>query len=231
MPILEITLAVLPGLLLCLVMVKLDRWDAEPVAWLIGSFLLGTALTVPAMWLEIRCFHLFEMSEARPVWKTAALAFLAIALNEELVKMAGILAVPFHRPVFNEPLDGIVYAVMIGMGFATAENLAYAERFGMETLFVRAFTAVPAHAVFAVFSGYFVGLAKFAEGPKKWRLLRRGFLLTVGLHGLYDFLIIQKFVEWLAVLGTVGLYGSLFYSSKLIQLHADSSPFRPGREA
>lgn len=225
MHILELILAVLPGLLLCYLVFRLDKYDEEPVGWLIGSFGLGMLLTIPAMWLELRGFRFFEIAEPRSVWLTASLAFVVIALNEELLKMIGLLAVPFRSPVFNEPLDGIVYSMMIGMGFATAENLIYAERFGIETIFIRAFTAVPAHAVFAIYSGYFVGLAKF-DPARKWQLLRRGFIYTVTLHGLYDFLIIQKYEEWLTVLATFGLYGSLIYSAKLIQLHTDNSPFR-----
>ena len=225
---LELALAVLPGILLCYVIYRLDRWDEEPIGWLVGCFLLGMLVTFPAMWLELRGFRLLALDGERPFWPTASLAFVVIAFNEESLKMFCLLAVPFRRPVFNEPLDGIVYSMMIGMGFATAENLVYAERFGLETIFIRAFTAVPAHAVFAIYSGYFVGLAKF-DPARKWQLLRRGFIYTVMLHGLYDFLIIQKYEQWLSVLATFGLYGSLVYSTKLIQLHADNSPFRTNR--
>ena len=56
--------------------------------------------------------------------------------------------------------DGIVYAVMIGMGFATLENIIYASRFGLETTLFRAFTAVPAHGVFAAIMGYYIGVGK-----------------------------------------------------------------------
>ena len=47
------------------------------------------------------------------------------------------------------------------MGFATMENISFANRFGLETVLLRAFTAVPAHLVFGVVAGYYVGLAKF----------------------------------------------------------------------
>ncbi len=225
MHILELILAVLPGLLMCYVIFRLDKYDKEPVGWLIGCFVLGMLLTYPAMSLELRGFRVFDLSAPRSFWLTASLAFVVIAVTEEFFKMLGLLLVPFRRPVFNEPLDGIVYSMMIGMGFATAENLIYAERFGIETIFIRAFTAVPAHAVFAIYSGYFVGLAKF-DPARKWQLIRRGFIYTVSLHGLYDFLIIQKYGEWLTVLATFGLYGCLVYSARLIQVHADNSPFR-----
>ena len=226
MNVLEIILAILPGLVICFVMFRLDKYEEEPIGWLVGCFLLGMVLTVPAVWLEAKGLRLFDTGGQRPLLLTVSLAFVVLALTEEILKMLGLLIVPFQRPVFNEPLDGIVYSMMIGMGFATAENQLYAQRFGLETIFIRAFTTVPAHAVFAVYSGYFVGLAKF-DPARRWQLIGCGFIYTVTLHGFYDFLIIQKYGEWLTVLATFGLYGSLVYSARLIQIHTDGPPFRP----
>ena len=63
---------------------------------------------------------------------------------------------------FNEPMDGIVYGVVVSLGFATLENFYYvyllADYFETTSLALavsRAFSAVPAHAVFGVFMGYF----------------------------------------------------------------------------
>ena len=63
---------------------------------------------------------------------------------------------------FNEPMDGIVYGVCASLGFATLENFYYvyiiSDTFGtsaMTLALVRAFSAVPAHAVFGIFMGYF----------------------------------------------------------------------------
>lgn len=44
---------------------------------------------------------------------------------------------------------------MVSMGFATAENIMYVMQNGMSVAFLRMFTAVPAHAFFAVIIGYF----------------------------------------------------------------------------
>lgn len=223
----EILLAILPGLLLAWVMFRLDKYEREPFGWLIACFIFGGLLTFPAVEIELWGFQNWPTDAPRTIGQTLFLAFILVAFNEEFLKMLGVLVLPFSRPVFNEPLDGMVYSMMVAMGFATAENLVYAERFGLETTLVRAFTAVPAHAAFAVFSGYFVGLAKF-DRPNRWKLIGKGFALTVLMHGFYDFFIIQEFVEWLTVLATVGLYLSLYYSMRLIRLHQENSPFRGG---
>ena len=47
--------------------------------------------------------------------------FIIVALSEELVKFIMLMAYPYKRPFFNEPMDGIVYTIMVGMGFAVVE--------------------------------------------------------------------------------------------------------------
>jgi RsiW-degrading membrane proteinase PrsW (M82 family) len=84
---------------------------------------------------------------------------------------------------------------------------------------------VPAHFVFAIVQGYFAGLVRL-NATKKHALLKRGLLISIGMHGLYDFLIFQNWSDWLFVLATVSLYMCLFYSSRLIKAHLDNSPFR-----
>ena len=63
------------------------------------------------------------------------------------------------------------------MGFAFVENILYVSQGGMQVAILRTFTAVPAHAMFAVMMGYYAGLAKFAvDDSERNRLLARGLL-------------------------------------------------------
>lgn len=203
----------------------MDKYEREPLGPLLLCFGAGAAATLPAVEIERWAFTRAAYGDDFGFGHPFLLAFGAVALNEELLKFLCLLLLAFPRAFFNEPLDGIVYAVMIAMGFATLENIAYADRFGLETLILRSLTAVPAHFVFAIVQGYFAGIAKFSPRRRN-TLLLRGFLIAFFLHGLYDLLIIQNWAEWLVVLATVGLYLSLFFCSRLIQEHLDNSPFR-----
>jgi RsiW-degrading membrane proteinase PrsW (M82 family) len=125
---------------------------------------------------------------------------------------------PYLRPFFNEPLDGIIYAVMISMGFATLENILYALEFGISTTALRGLTAVPAHAVFATMMGYFVGKSKFKTDRKtRIRFLLMGLGIAVLVHGLYDFFIIQEFYDWLMLLAIVTLFVSIFFAVRMFK--------------
>ncbi len=217
-------LAVLPGVFLSYAIFRADKYEREPLVPLLVCFGLGAAVAFPAMEVEKWAFVQLRTHE-QGFGIIILTAFLAVALNEEVFKFSVLRWVAFPRKFFNEPLDGIVYSVLVSMGFATMENIFYAYRFGMETVLLRAFTAVPAHLVFAVVSGYYVGLAKF-NPARQSRLLWQGFGMAFLLHGVYDFLIFQSWSDWLLVLATLTLYLCLFYCNNLIRQHLDNSPFK-----
>ena len=216
--------AVVPGLLLCWLIFRADRYEREGLWPLLLCLLLGALATLPAINIE-RWFIEIFYPQHRNLATTMLLAFGVVAANEELFKFGVILLGAFPYRFFNEPMDGIVYAVMVGMGFASVENLAYADRFGLETVLVRSLTAVPAHLVFSIVMGYYIGKARFQVGHRA-ALLAKGFLIPFLLHGIYDFLIIQEMSAWLTVLGALSVYIGLYYARLMINDHLDHSPFR-----
>jgi RsiW-degrading membrane proteinase PrsW (M82 family) len=145
---------------------------------------------------------------------TGLLAFGAIAPVEEVIKWLALILGAMVWRFFNEPFDGIVYSVMISMGFASVENFYYIDIFGPETALLRAFTAIPAHLAFAIPMGYYAGLAKF-EAKGKIHLMLRGFL------------VLQNWTKWLSTLGALAVYLCLYYFGALFREHLQRSPFRP----
>ena len=116
-------------------------------------------------------------------------------------KFLALRFVPYRRRAFDDPFDGIVYAVMVGMGFATLENIGYVMQHGLGTGIMRMFLSVPAHATFAVLMGYHVGLAKFDPANRRKYMILAIFWPVV-FHGTFDFFL---FVgnTWLHFAGAV----------------------------
>lgn len=200
---------------------RFDRYDKEPRLVLAACFILGMLITWPAMYLE-SFGEKWGIDPPKSFGALLLLSFVVVALLEEVFKSICLLAFPYQTKHFNEPLDGIVYALMISMGFATVENIIYADRFGLDTVILRAFTAVPAHAVFAIFSGYYIGLAK-KDKSNRWLLIIKGIGIAVLLHGIYDFFILQDYYEWMLVLSTLTLFVSIFFAIMLIKKHLNLS--------
>lgn len=176
-----LAIALAPGLAIILFILYRDKFDREPPLVMLVSFSLGMLATLPAIALETAADYL----EPSGVQGTVLFAFLGVALVEELVKFVPLRWYSLTRASFDEPLDGIVHGVMIGMGFATVENLLYVFRHGMEAGWLRMFTAVPGHASWGVIMGYYAGKAKF-DSRRRNSILATGFLLAVFFHGLYD---------------------------------------------
>jgi protease PrsW len=181
-----LALAIAPGLAISLYIFFKDQYNREPRRHLVISFFLGILSAGIALIAET-----FLMGFTRDVFQesiltTAIQAFLVVALVEEWSKYIMVRSYAFPKPEFDEPFDGIVYAVMVSMGFATIENIGYVMEHGYTTAFLRMFLSVPAHACFAIIMGYNMGKAKFA-GSKRTAYMLKGIFWAVFWHGSYDF--------------------------------------------
>lgn len=164
-----------------------DKYEKEPRRLLLKAFLLGGGLVIPVLFVEMY-LNIFDIEELN--FLTAGYtAFIVAGLVEEAAKFLLFFMYIWRNREFNEMYDGIIYAVFISLGFATVENLAYVLSTGFHTAIVRSFTAVPAHALFSVAMGYYLGIAKFAKPKYRQRYKWLGFLTPVILHGIYDFIL------------------------------------------
>lgn len=217
------TLAVGPAAAIIIFFYAKDKHDREPFGVLLMSFLAGCFSVLPAIILEKSLPNIVPGSNGNSLFSVAIYTFVIIAASEEFSKYIFLRYYAYRKPSFNEPYDGIIYAVMVGMGFATIENLMYV--FGSDTLGgawstagLRALTAIPAHATFAAAMGYFVGLAKF-NAKKERSLMFQGFLVATILHGFYDFFLFQNFTAGLTVGALVSLIIGIRFSMRAIRLH------------
>jgi RsiW-degrading membrane proteinase PrsW (M82 family) len=223
MQILIFLLAILPGLAICAYIFYVDKHEREVWWHLLVCFILGMVSTFPALYFETLVTDAGYDATGN-LFQVFLYSLLGVAFIEEVAKSCCLFIFPYFNKWFNEPMDGIVYSVMIGMGFATVENIFYAYSNGLETVLVRAFTAVPAHAVFAIISGYYVGLAKFNK-EKRIQLILTGLGLAILVHGVYNFFLLQELYEWLSIFAIVTLFISYQFAKRMIELHQKSSPF------
>ncbi|MBA2406897.1 MAG: PrsW family intramembrane metalloprotease [Chitinophagales bacterium] len=216
-----LALAIAPGVGIAFYIYWKDTFDKEPRKLLIRCFLLGIFSILPAIILEYVGFALLPVITF-PI-TTFINAFFVIGLSEEFSKFLMLRFYAFPKKEFNEPFDGITYSVMVGMGFATLENILYVDQHGMTTGVFRMFTAIPAHASFAVIMGYYMGLSKFRSNPLPAQML--GLLLAVMLHGAYDFCLMVNSVPLIWLGAILSLILGVRYSLKAIHLHQIHSPF------
>jgi RsiW-degrading membrane proteinase PrsW (M82 family) len=193
-----LSLAVAPTVFLLLFVYLRDKYEREPLGLVGVTFVLGAIGMLPAMLIELLLESLFPSNLFVEI-------FLYVAVVEESIKFGAVRVKAYLSPHFNEVMDGIVYTVAAGLGFATVENLLYVLRSGFSVPIFRAFLSVPGHAVWAGIIGFYVGIAKCRTASKNQAHLEivKGVGIAIVLHGIYDTFVFSE-----NVLGVIGV--SLF---------------------
>jgi RsiW-degrading membrane proteinase PrsW (M82 family) len=185
---------ILPSILIILFFVYSDKFK-EPRGEIIKVFIYGILITIPAYFLNTYISD-FLYNNTR-VSEGLISSFLTAAPVEEGLKLSVLYYFVYKMKDFNEPIDGIVYGVTVSLGFATLENLYYVylladyfETTSMALAVIRSFSAVPAHAVFGIFMGYFFMKYSFI---KKGDNLFFAFIVPFVLHGCYNLFTTSNF--------------------------------------
>jgi RsiW-degrading membrane proteinase PrsW (M82 family) len=194
-----------------------DKLDKEPKKILFISFLMGILSVIVTLIISyiINGFS-FDFSTGNK-YQSLASCILGIGLVEEFSKFLFVRYYCFKKEAFNEPFDGITYAVMVSMGFAALENILYVSENGIGVGIIRMFTAVPAHAIFAIIMGYFLGIQKL-NNKKYYGFIGLGIASVI--HGLYDFYLFNaKFNLFFLLYWLILFSVSIYLSVKAIKIH------------
>ena len=185
-----LNLAVAPALFLIIIFYFVDR-EKEPMKFILGAFFAGVAATIPVAIIEILAKTFFTpfQQTVSPFFLQASYMFLVVAPVEEVLKFGAVMAVVYRSKEFNEWYDGILYAMVAALGFATLENIIYVFSRGAMVGLLRFFLSVPAHALFGGIMGFFLSGAKFSKRPFPWLL--GGLVVPIIFHSLFNIFLIS----------------------------------------
>ena len=119
---LTLLLTLVPPLLILLYFVLTDKFK-EPKGTVILIFFLGFLICLPAGILNGLSHDFFY--DGSKYSDNLTSSFLGPAWAEELLKFSILYLIVLKRNEFNEPMDGLVYGVVVSLGFATYENYTY----------------------------------------------------------------------------------------------------------
>ncbi|GAA4709249.1 glutamic-type intramembrane protease PrsW [Brevibacillus fulvus] len=186
-----ISAAIAPGIALLSYFYLRDSLRPEPVSMVIRTFFFGVLVVFPIMILQ----HIMQTE-----WNLQGQILQSVlnsAMVEEFFKWIVVYYTAYKHVEFDEPYDGIVYAVAVSLGFATLENFFYLVINGLNVAIWRAFLPVSSHALFGVWMGYYLGLGKFsAEEHKRQRFVLVSMLLPMLLHALYNLIFSNQYWPW-----------------------------------
>jgi RsiW-degrading membrane proteinase PrsW (M82 family) len=181
--------ALAPVFIILLYIYVRDKYKKEPISLLIKALLIGMLIPIPIVF--VGQFFNTIFSSSNQVITAFYDAFVVAAFTEESFKFLGLYLLIWKHKEFDERFDGIVYAVFISLGFAAVENVLYVYEYGQAVGYTRAFTAVPAHAIFGIIMGYYFSLAKFKSKKTELNLFK-AVAIPILFHGIYDFILMVE---------------------------------------
>ena len=154
----------------------------EPTDLVIKTFFAGVIICFPAAELNHLLIPSYEYS-------------YRAGFTEETLKFLVLYFYIRPKSAFNEPMDAIVYGVIVSLGFATFENITYVYMGGFEAdsfslSIMRAVSAIPLHATCGIIMGYFFGLYAFTHSKQ---FLIKSIIFPIGIHATYNFLTMYDF--------------------------------------
>ena len=149
----------------------------EPTDLVIKTFFAGVIICFPAAELNYLLIPSYEYS-------------YRAGFTEETLKFLVLYFYIRPKSAFNEPMDAIVYGVIVSLGFATFENISYVFSGNFEVdsfslAIMRAVSAIPMHATCGIIMGYFFGLYAFTHSKQ---FLIKSIIFPIGIHATYNFL-------------------------------------------
>jgi RsiW-degrading membrane proteinase PrsW (M82 family) len=164
-------LALVPAFLWFIFFFQQNRKSPEPkrTVWrvLLFSGLLASGAGLP---LVDQLFSIQEWLQGNPWLKMLGLV-LIIGFTQEFLKFMAIRYTVFPTTDFRSRVDGMIFGIAAGLGYATVLNVAYVLsnkgvllRVGSMHMIVTAL----AQAGFAAITGYFLASAKYGERPPWW---------------------------------------------------------------
>ena len=193
---LAVVLAVLPVPLYLGLVLFVDRYEPEPLRMIALTFFWGATIAACAA-LIVNTVGEILVSENYGA-KAAELYGYSISapIVEETVKAAVVFGIyRFYRREFNGVIDGIVYAALVGLGFAMTENVLYYGRGAVEegivgavaTFVIRGLMSPFAHPIFTAMTGIGIGIASVSRSPRV-RVIAPllGLAAAIALHSLWN---------------------------------------------
>ena len=164
-----------------------------------------------------------EINYLKNLKRTAFYAMVIIAFGSELGKFIILRYYFLIKKNFLGPVDGIVYSILLGLGFATIACVLLG--FGIisaeiDELYLLTFAV--ANVIFAIILGFFVGLGKTRQN--RFIDSMTGLFASTIFHGLYTFSFLTKDPRLLLLfaIGSIIICILLIYKAKNIPVFQDN---------
>lgn len=197
-PFLITGLGLLPSLIWLVFYLQEDRKHPEPLRMIVYAFVLGGLMTFFALILQI-LLRVALYENGVPAHSEVEIAIFSVV--EEVLKFLAVFIFIRKRQEFDEPLDAMIYMIIVSLGFAAVENIASLGQYSngvsgligvttMEAVALRFFGATVLHSVSSGLLGYHWAMGIEKRKAVGW-YIAVGLGVAISLHALFNYLIIK----------------------------------------
>ncbi|WP_219471636.1 PrsW family intramembrane metalloprotease [Nonomuraea rhizosphaerae] len=199
--VISLALALAPVPLLLAAVLALDRMEPEPLSNLVFAFAwgAGVAVLVAGVVNSLNLRYIIDtVNLSAASARNVAATFGAPVVEESMKGLVLLGLLRFRRAEFDGPTDGIIYASMVGLGFAMSENVSYyvaalnSDQGGIglaATVVLRGVLSPFAHPLFSSMIGIAVAYAAQRKGSDRVSAVMAGWAGAMILHGLWNGLV------------------------------------------
>ena len=197
-----LSLCVIPSMLILWYIYIKDKSEKEPFYLIIILFIGGIISCLISILISIISkqyipylnMNYYNMN----IFEIFVKVFVVITLSEELTKWIINYITIWRNKNFKHIYDPIIYSACTTLGFATFENIIYVTNYhnnGIMIAIMRGLISIPSHAVFGIYSGFYLGISKNAyvcdkkDKALKYKIL--SILVPIMLHFTFDILLIK----------------------------------------
>ncbi len=211
--------------LACLLVLRYDMYEKEPWYMIVLTAAIGAGVMLLVGEAEAFSLELYGPEPVPAVYVSAV-----AATHEELARLLIIVGLAVLVPrQFNDPMDGIIYGSVLGLGMAVTESISYMDLWRSPgplpppTELVR----LCAHLVLGGITGFAIGMARMSI--PRWAPALAGCLaVSIGIHFLWDWVAITaawsgEMRWWQTAAGVALMVGGILFYGMLTVVGSDWS--------
>ncbi len=202
------------AVLAALLVYRWDMYEREP--WYM--VLVAAALGAAAMWVA-GVAEEWTYEQLEPALSANAVIAAVASTHEEIARLLVVAGLAVFVPrQFNDPMDGIIYGSLVGLGMAVQESIWYLDYWQVTGPMLPGTEPIRlcGHLVMGGITGFALGMARMSMKGWPWALAGC-VAVSMGLHFAWDWIAfsaaeVREMAAWQTAAGiALMLFGILFY--------------------
>ncbi len=173
---------------------RIDLLEGERIIDVIVAFVIGFLSPSITLWIYYG-LGILDIKFNGEFTNDFLYSLLGVGLSEELSKLLGVFVVfKILKKRINEPVDYLVFAGIVALGFSVRENFIYYNNYGSQIITGRTFISCLVHIINTSICVYGIYRSSIFNKGNIYLNSMIGISIAVVSHGMFDFFLTQSFL-------------------------------------